>query len=57
MRVKIRGRWYDSKREIVIVELSSKDRQNIAEMHPEATRYGSAPDAQTEALERAIAKR
>jgi hypothetical protein len=42
MRVNVNGTWYDADNEnILVVELTSKDRENIANMTESATLYCS----------------
>jgi hypothetical protein len=42
MRINIKGNWYDGDKEnIITVELSPKDRTNIANMSKDATLYCS----------------
>lgn len=48
MRVKIGDQWHEvGPGQPIAVELTLKDRDNIANMHPEATRYGVFPDGMT----------
>lgn len=44
MKVKIGDTIYDSETEPIMVILSESDKQNIANMLPEATKYCSYPD-------------
>lgn len=44
MRVKINGQWYDANSDLICVELTGSDKHNIANMHPDATKYASFPD-------------
>ena len=44
MKVKVGDRIYDGKEEIIMVILTPKDKENIANMHPEATRYCEYPE-------------
>lgn len=39
MRVKVNNTWYDSSTSPIMVELSEKDRENIANMPPESSKY------------------
>ncbi len=39
MKVKICDKIYDSEQEPIMVILSEVDKKNIANMHPEATKY------------------
>ncbi len=48
MRVKLGDRWHEvGPGHPIAVELTLKDRDNIANMLPEATRYGVFPDGMT----------
>lgn len=48
MRVKLGDRWHEvGPGHPIAVELTLKDRDNIAKMLPEATRYGVFPDGMT----------
>jgi hypothetical protein len=44
MRVKVGDTWHDGEKEPVMVELTAKDKENIANMAPDATKYCSYPD-------------
>lgn len=44
MRVKVGNTWYDCEVEPVAVELTAYDKQAIANMPSDATRYGAMPD-------------
>lgn len=46
MRVKINGRIYDANVSAIVIELSQYDKDNIAAMNLDATRYGVFPDGQ-----------
>lgn len=44
MRVKIADTWYDPYDVPIMIELTDKDKSNIANMLPEATCYSAYPD-------------
>ena len=45
MRIKVGNNWYDaSNHQPIMVELTPKDKENIANMSPEATKYAELPD-------------
>ena len=44
MRVKVGDKWYDGKEEPVMVELTDSDKENIANMAEDATKYCNYPD-------------
>ena len=44
MKVKVGDRIYDSDLEPVMIILSDNDKKNIANMHPDATKYAVFPD-------------
>jgi len=44
MRVKVGETWYDGEECAVMVELTDKDRENIANMSPVCNRYCVYPD-------------
>lgn len=44
MKVKVRGKVFDGSKEPVMVVLTKKDKENIANMLPEATKYCEFPD-------------
>jgi len=44
MKVKIGDKIYDGAKEPVMAILSDSDKENIANMHPDATKYLSYPD-------------
>lgn len=49
MKVFVGGKLYDSRRDVIGVVLSAKDRENIAAMHPEATVYAEfTPEGKAE---------
>ena len=41
MKVKVGNKIYDGVEERIMVILTDKDKENITNMHPEATRYAS----------------
>lgn len=45
MKVKIGNTIYDSSKEPIMLILSDKDKENIKNMYPKATRYCSFPDS------------
>lgn len=45
MKVKIKGRIYDSEKEPVMVILSDEDKRNISAMPPDSSKYASFPDS------------
>lgn len=44
MRVKIGDTWYNSDNQPICLELEGADKENIANMFPDATKYAVAPD-------------
>ena len=44
MRVNICGKWYDADHIPIQIELREKDKENIANMSPEARNYVVFPD-------------
>jgi hypothetical protein len=52
MRVKIGSKWFDCMNgQPIMIELSEKDRANIAAMHPDATRYALFDDNELMSVE------
>jgi hypothetical protein len=47
MKVKVRDQLYDGEKEPVMVILTEKDKENIKNMLPEATKYCMCPDSYT----------
>jgi hypothetical protein len=47
MKVKIGDTIYDSENEPIMIILSDADKYNITHMHPDATKYCSAPTSVT----------
>lgn len=47
MRVNINGTWYDSSVLPIQIEITDKDKENIAKMHEEAQNYISFPNTMT----------
>jgi hypothetical protein len=43
MKVKVGNKIYDGKQEPIMVILSNKDKENIENMHPDATKYCMYP--------------
>ena len=43
MKVKVGNKIYDGEKEIIMVILTDKDKENIANMHPKATKYCQYP--------------
>ena len=44
MKVNVRGIWYDSEEEPILVELNNSDKKNIANMSKEFKQYICFPD-------------
>jgi len=44
MKIKIKDTIYNASEEPIMVILTKKDKENIANMLPEATKYAGAPD-------------
>jgi hypothetical protein len=44
MRVKVGNRWYSSKDQPIMVELSKDDKRNISNMAPDSRLYAEAED-------------
>jgi len=44
MRVKINDTWYDANDVPILIEMSDKDKENIANMAKGSNRYGVIPD-------------
>lgn len=45
MRVKVGNVWYEAENEQpIMIELTQKDKENIRNMHPDATKYAIFPD-------------
>lgn len=44
MRVKVGDTWYDSEDQPICVEFVGKDKENVANMNPDCTKYAVAPD-------------
>lgn len=44
MRIKVEDTWYDAENMPICVELTQADKENIANMAPEATRYSAFPE-------------
>jgi len=44
MKIKIQNTIYDSNDEPIMIILSNEDKENIQNMHPEATKYCSYPE-------------
>lgn len=47
IKVKIGSTIYDSEKEPIMLILNNKDKENIANMHPSATRFFSFPNNMT----------
>lgn len=45
MKVKIGNCFYDSSKEPIMLILDNLDKENISNMHPEATKFCSFPDS------------
>lgn len=45
MKVKIGNTIYDSEKEPIMIILSDKDKENISNMHKDATRFCSFPES------------
>ena len=56
MKIKVGDRVYDANDEPVMVILSDKDKMNIRDMDPEATKYCGYPDGMAEAKVEAFMK-
>ncbi len=39
MRIKVEDKWYDGNEQAILVELTDKDKENIANMLPECAKY------------------
>lgn len=44
MRVKVNDKWYDAENNMIMVELTNEDKENIRNMLHSATRYCLYPD-------------
>ena len=44
MKVKVGNKWYDSQETPIMIVLTDKDKENIANMLPDAYKYCCAPE-------------